>query len=179
MGSRFVHLSMTRFLSALSMPHGRRILGRLAPAWRALPDGLRWHLTWLATPKFSLGVTGVVFDVDGRVMLLKHTFRRRYPWGLIGGWVKQGEPLEVALRREVTEETAMTVHVGPLLQVRRDRLHLAVEAVYLCHLEGGEFRPSDEVTAIRWRHPDDLPPGLHPNHRPLIRAAAERRKALL
>ena len=120
---------------------------------------------WLGTAKFSLGVTGIVFDGEGRVMLLRHTFRRRYPWGLVSGWVKRGEALEDALRREVAEETALTVRVGPLFQVRRDRLRLAVEAVYLCRLEGGDFRPSNEVTAIQWRRPDDLPAGLHP--RPL------------
>jgi 8-oxo-dGTP diphosphatase len=167
---------MTRFLAT---PRARRVLGCLAPAWRALPDGLRWRLRWLAAAKFSLGVTGVVFDVDGRVLLLHHTFRQRYPWGLVGGWVEQGEPLEAALRREVAEETAMAVHVGPLLQVRRDRLHLAVEVIYLCRWASGHFRPSNEVTAIQWCHPDELPPGLHPNHHPLIRAAAGRRMELL
>jgi 8-oxo-dGTP diphosphatase len=147
-------------------------MARLAPIWRALPSGLQWRLMWLGTAKFSLGVTGIVFDAEGRVMLLRHTFRRRYPWGLVSGWVNRGERLEDALRREVDEETGLTVGVGPLFRVRKDRLHLAVEAVYLCRLEGGEFRASNEITAIDWRRPDDLPPGVHPDHFPLIREAA-------
>jgi ADP-ribose pyrophosphatase YjhB (NUDIX family) len=149
-------------------------MGRLAPIWRVLPAWLQWRLMWLSTAKFSLGVTGIVFDAEGRVMLLRHTFRRRYPWGLVSGWVNRGEPLEDALRREVREETALTVRVGPLFRVRRDRLRLAVEVVYLCRLEGGVFRPNNEVTAIEWRRPDDLPPGVHPDHHPLIREAARR-----
>ena len=147
-------------------------MARLAPIWRALPAWLQWGLMWLGTAKFSLGVTGIVFDAEGRVMLLRHTFRRRYPWGLVSGWVNRGERLEDALRREVDEETGLTVGVGPLFRVRKDRLHLAVEAVYLCRLEGGEFRASNEITAIDWRRPDDLPPGVHPDHFPLIREAA-------
>jgi 8-oxo-dGTP diphosphatase len=158
----------------LSTSGGQGLLRRLAPIWRALPAWLQWALMWLGTAKFSLGVTGIVFDGEGRVLLLRHTFRRRYPWGLVSGWVKRGEALEDALLREVVEETALRVRVGPLFQVRRDRLRLAVEAVYLCRLEGGEFRPSNEVTAIQWRRPDDLPAGLHPHHFPLIREAARR-----
>jgi ADP-ribose pyrophosphatase YjhB (NUDIX family) len=156
----------------LSTPRGQRVLRALAPAWRALPAWLQWRLMWLGTAKFSLGVTGIVFDGQGRVMLLKHTFRRRYPWGLVSGWVKAGEALPVALHREVDEETALEVEIGPLLAVRRDRRRLAVEVVYLCRLRGGVFRPNDEVTEIQWRHPDDLPAGVHPDHFPLIRAAA-------
>ncbi len=147
-------------------------MARLAPIWRALPPWLQWPLMWLGTAKFSLGVTGIVFDAEGRVMLLRHTFRRRYPWGLVSGWVNRGERLEDALRREVDEETGLTVGVGPLFRVRKDHLHLAVEAIYLCRLEGGLFRASNEITAIDWRRPDDLPPGVHPDHAPLIREAA-------
>ena len=147
-------------------------MARLAPVWRALPPRLQWGLMWLGTAKFSLGVTGIVFDAGGRVLLLRHTFRRRYPWGLVSGWVNRGERLEDALRREVDEETALRVRVGPLFRVRKDRLHLAVEAVYLCRLEGGVFRASNEITAIDWRRPEDLPPGVHPDHGPLIRDAA-------
>lgn len=147
--------------------------------WRALPPWLQWRLTWLGRAKFSLGVTGIVFDEQGRVMLLKHTFRRRYPWGLVSGWVNRGESLTDALRREVAEETALRVTVGPLLTMRTDRRHLAVEAVYLCRLQGGvfrpdAFRPNNEVTGIQWCRPDDLIPGVHPGHHPLIRAAAQR-----
>jgi 8-oxo-dGTP diphosphatase len=129
---------------------------------------------WLGTAKFSLGVTGIVFDDRGRVMLLRHTFRRRYPWGLVSGWVNRGEKLPDALRREIGEETSLAVDVGPLVTVRKDRMHLAVEAVYLCRLRGGVFRANNEITAIEWRRPDDLPPGVHPDHYPLIRVAARR-----
>jgi 8-oxo-dGTP diphosphatase len=147
-------------------------MAHLAPIWRALPSRLQWSLMWLGTAKFSLGVTGIVFDAEGRVMLLRHTFRRRYPWGLVSGWVNRGERLEDALRREVDEETALRVRIGPLFRVRKDRLHLAVEAIYLCRLEGGVFRASNEITAIDWRRPEDLPPGVHPDHGPLILEAA-------
>ncbi|HEX2517398.1 MAG TPA: hypothetical protein VH257_22030, partial [Chloroflexota bacterium] len=57
----------------LSTAGGQELLRRLAPLWRALPTWLQWGLMWLGTAKFSLGVTGIVFDGEGRVMLLRHT----------------------------------------------------------------------------------------------------------
>jgi 8-oxo-dGTP pyrophosphatase MutT (NUDIX family) len=147
------------------MPH-------LARAWRTLPDWLQWRVMWLLNAKFSVGVSGVVFDDEGRVLVLKHTFRRRYPWGLVSGWVKGGESLEAALLREIQEETKLSIAVERLLVVRCDRLFLFLEAVYLCRSLGGAFVPSNEITEARWCHPDALPVGVHPHHGPLIRSAA-------
>ncbi len=144
-----------------------------------LPAGLstklcraaRW-LGRLAAARFSVGVTGIVFDDAGRVMLLKHTFRHRYPWGLVSGWIKRGEAPAAALHREVAEETSLSIQIERLYRVRTDRLHRAVEVIYLCRLRGGTFRPCHEVTAIHWCAPDALPAGVHPHHAPLIRGAA-------
>jgi ADP-ribose pyrophosphatase YjhB (NUDIX family) len=146
----------------------------LARLWRLLPERVQWRLLWLAVPKFSVGVTGIVFDDAGQVLLLRHTFRRRYPWGLVSGWVKRGEALEAALHREVAEETGLAVRIERLFCVRTDRLRSMLEVVYLCRFAGGEFRPSAEVTELRWCRADDLPPGVHPDHHPFLRDAQVR-----
>jgi len=144
----------------------------LARTWRSLPERLQWRILWLLNAKFSVGVSGVVFDDAGRVMLLEHAFRRRYPWGLVSGWVKAGETLEDALRREVREETSLSISIERLLVVRKDRLGLALEAVFVCQLTGGTFQPSNEITRIQWCAPDHLPAGVHPHHGPLVREAS-------
>jgi ADP-ribose pyrophosphatase YjhB (NUDIX family) len=153
------------------VPLQEQIVPWLARAWRALPERAQWRIMWLLTPKYTVGVTGVVFDDEGRVMLLKHTFRRKYPWGLVSGWVKRGEPLDQALLREVAEETSLQVRIDRIFRVRTDKFHRMVEVVYLCAYVAGQFRPSDEVTELRWCAPDALPPGVHPHHHPLIREA--------
>ena len=153
-----------------------RLLPYLLPVWRLIPEPAQWRIMWLLNPKYAVGVTGIVFDADGNVLLLEHTFRRRFPWGLVSGWIKRDESLVAALHREVAEETGLTISIDELFQVRTDRLHFMVEVVYLCHLEGGTFRPSSEVTAAQWRDPSDLPAGVHPHHFPLIRAAARARR---
>ncbi|HEV2126259.1 MAG TPA: NUDIX hydrolase [Chloroflexota bacterium] len=148
-----------------------RLLPHLAPLWRRLPQGLQWFTLWLVNAKFTVGVSGVVLDDGGRVLLLKHTFRRRYPWGLVSGWVKQGESLQEALHREIREETTLRVFVERLLVVRTDRFGLFLEAVFLCRFAGGTFEPSNEITEARWCDVDLLPEGIHPHHRPMIRRA--------
>jgi 8-oxo-dGTP diphosphatase len=130
---------------------------------------VQWRLLWLLNAKFTVGVSGVVLDENGRVLLLKHTFRRRYPWGLLSGWVKGNESLESALRREALEETGLSICIDRLVAVRKDRYGLFLEAVYACHVSGGTFRPSNEVSEMRWCAVDALPAETHPNHAPLIR----------
>jgi 8-oxo-dGTP diphosphatase len=152
-----------------------KLLPHLAPIWRRIPEGVQWRVLWLLNPKFAVGVSGIVFDENGRVLLLKHTFRRRYPWGLLSGWVNRGESLEAALHREVAEETKLHIAIDRLLVVRKDRLNLFLEAVFLCRFAGGEFRPSNEITAVRWCSPEELPADIHPHHAPLIRRAAASR----
>lgn len=83
-----------------------------------------------------------------------------------------GEPLEAALRRELREEADLSLSIVRLLTVRKDRYRLFLEAVYVCRHAGGTFRPSNEVTDVRWCRPEALPAGTHPHHAPLIRAAA-------
>src|SRR6266542_218499 len=154
-------------------PVPERLKPWLARVWRLLPERVQWRVRWVLTPKYTVGVTGIVFDDAGKVMLLRHTFRRRYRWGLASGWVKRGERLDAALHREIAEETSLRAHVERLFRVRTDKFNRMVEVVYLCRYRDGTFRPSSEVTELRWCAPDDLPEGVHPHHFPLIREAAE------
>ena len=65
---------------------------------------------------------GVVRDAEGRLLLARAspslTLRGR--WFLPGGGVQHGEDPVDSLRREIEEESGLTVTVGPLLDVLSD-----------------------------------------------------------
>ncbi|HET7016879.1 MAG TPA: NUDIX domain-containing protein [Streptosporangiaceae bacterium] len=147
-----------------------RLIARL---WHSMRGSVQWRVLWLANAKFMVGVTGVVRDESGQVLLLRH---RLWPegrqWGLPTGYAKAGESFPDTIVREVREETGLTVTVGELARVRsgyRLRVEVAYEAIYV----GGELRlGSLEILEAGWFPADSLPAGLVDTHLALIRSTS-------
>ena len=148
----------------------KRLLLRI---WRWLPLSarMRWGLTWLGTSKFLVGVLAVIFDDQGRVMLLKHTYRPDYPWGLPGGWLKAGEGAAEGIERELLEETGYLVRAVRPLMVGGDNVHPRLDLVFMCKYESGTFRPSAEVSEARFFDAGDLPAEMEPYLRTIVALA--------
>lgn len=61
------------------------------------------------------GAMIAVFDSEGRVLLVRHTYGDRRRWELPGGWAHAGEEPLIAARRELAEEVGLDdVEVRPL-----------------------------------------------------------------
>ena len=125
--------------------------------WLPLPARGRWGLTWLVTPKFLVGVMAVIFDDEGRVLLLKHTYRPDYPWGLPGGWLRAGEGAAQGIERELMEETGFVVRAIRPLMVGGDSRRARLDLVFSCEYLSGDFRSSAEVSEARFFDPAALP----------------------
>ncbi|HET6530120.1 MAG TPA: NUDIX domain-containing protein [Actinoplanes sp.] len=111
------------------------------------------------------GVTAVVFDDTGRVLLGERADTGR--WALIAGVMDPGEQPAETIVREVYEETA--VHVVPeritsvLSQPTTTYPNgdqcAYVDITFRCRAVGGQARVNDdESLAVGWFALDDLPP---------------------
>src|SRR5437764_15030413 len=150
------------------MARPRRVLLRV---WRDVPfpGWLRQVFLRVLNPSFMVGAMALIQDDQGRILILEHTYRRRIPWGLPGGWLKHAESPEAGLVREVFEETGLSVRVDALLAVDfwgDSQLDL----LYRCSVLGGSYQSSDETGLHRWSAAQNLPE-LLPNQRALLRKA--------
>jgi 8-oxo-dGTP diphosphatase len=144
-----------------------RLWGRLP-----IPSRARSALIWWLSAKFNVGVAGLVRDDEGRVLLLRHTYRPARPWGLPGGGLRSGETLEDCLRREMREETGLRIEVLGLLSAAAHLDRKLVDMIFVCRLAAGEtldnFKSSAEVVEARFFSLGELPEEMSRGQRRLI-----------
>jgi ADP-ribose pyrophosphatase YjhB (NUDIX family) len=142
----------------------------LQRVWSRLPVPFRERVVLLTQPTFTVGVSGVVLDDRGRVLLLRNRFRYSSAWQLPGGFVGRGEALAPALAREISEETGLEVHIERLIAARVARpQHLDV--CYSCHVSGEPALQLDrgEILDGRFFERGSLPGDLSPEQREMVR----------
>jgi ADP-ribose pyrophosphatase YjhB (NUDIX family) len=132
------------------------LMRALAAVFNLFP--VRWQRRFMtaAHERFLVGVVGIGVDERGRVLLARHTFGSPR-WRLLGGFIARAERLEDALRREIEEETGLSVEIGPLLEAAAGYRWARIELVYAYRLAGGAERLSGEISELRWFPPDELP----------------------
>jgi ADP-ribose pyrophosphatase YjhB (NUDIX family) len=142
---------------------GHRAYRLALELYRRLPDPVgEWVTRWL-TPSYAVGTSPFVSRADGRVLLVRHSYKDG--WSTPGGFVDRKERAEDGAVREVWEETGLrVVLVGePAVVVDQVVRHVefVIRARPLDEADADLVRPtSPEIVEARWCDPDDLPP-LH------------------
>jgi 8-oxo-dGTP diphosphatase len=135
-------------------------------------------------PRPALTVDLVILTRRGRPKVL--LIRRKSPpfaakWALPGGFVDVNEPLDQAARRELEEETG--VSIADLKQLYtfgdpgRDPRGWTVSVAFLAHVEESKVRPraGDDAAEVGWFDLRKLPP-LAFDHALILERARRRLK---
>lgn len=111
------------------------------------------------------GVGAVITNSAGQVVLIRRgKAPREGQWSIPGGRIEWGETIEEALRREIMEETGLTVRIERLIDVidlvARDTPdtvsgHYVLIDFKAVHISG-ELRAGSDAAEACWASPDML-----------------------
>ena len=116
-------------------------------------------------PALTVDVAIVTREASPRVLLIQ---RKHDPfagsWALPGGFVDEQEPLEGAARRELQEETGLSVEDLEQLHAfgkpGRDPRGWTVSVAFLARVDAAALKPkaADDAAAVNWFPLAELPP---------------------
>jgi 8-oxo-dGTP pyrophosphatase MutT (NUDIX family) len=132
---------------------------RLALSPKAWQEAAR-RLRQRVTRSVGLGVRGIVLDKEGRVFLVRHTYRKG--WYFPGGGVEPGETIAEALARELIEEARISLDAAALLHgvfLQKRRWHSDHVACFLVRdfHQTGTRQPDWEIAETGFFSPAALP----------------------
>jgi len=105
--------------------------------------------------KFTIGVFGLLFDREDKVLLCH---RRDYDlWNLPGGGLEKGESVSEGLKRELWEETGLTVKISKLIGIYNKPEKNEVIFCFTCEKIDGEITLNEEADQIEYFSIDKLP----------------------
>jgi 8-oxo-dGTP pyrophosphatase MutT (NUDIX family) len=110
----------------------------------------------------GFGAMGAITDAAGRILLVRQSYMTG--WRLPGGGVGWGEPPDLAVRRELSEEVGLSGGEASLFGLYTARAGLATHLVALYRITGATvaFKPNLEVREVLFADPASPPPDTAP-----------------
>lgn len=126
--------------------------------YKRLPRPLQQQAVRWGTPNFTVGAVGLVTDGDGRVLLVRTTYRQG--WLPPGGFLGRKEVPAEALHREVWEELGLRMTFAEPHRVYFDVRRQGVTFVCVGVLPPGQVPKvrGPELTDARWFGLEEIPP---------------------
>lgn len=132
------------------------MMSALLRIWRALPLWVHILGSKIVRANFRVAVAALIFDGQGRILLFKHTYRK-FEWGIPAGSLEHREQPLDAVAREFFEETGMQIQVMKLLTAVSAQEDHHISLIYLCKIVSGKFKPTLEISEMKYFSPNDLP----------------------
>jgi 8-oxo-dGTP pyrophosphatase MutT (NUDIX family) len=109
-----------------------------------------------------MGVSGAVFDAQGRVLLVRQSYNPG--WRLPGGGIERGEPPQDAVLRELAEEVGLSGGTAEFFGLYVRKAGWATSVIALYRIEGAQvnFHPNLEIKEICFADPRRPPDGSTP-----------------
>lgn len=140
----------------------------LGAVWKYLPGSIRRRIVRLGQRRFTVTVGAMLFDREGRILLLEHVFRPDSGWGIPGGFISAHEQPEAALRRELREEINIEIDEVQMLFARALGTPRQIEIYFRARVVGDPKPSSFEIKQATWFTLDALPTELSNDQRRII-----------
>ena len=122
---------------------------------------MRWGIRFFV-PRHRIGVMLVALNDEEHILMLRHVFHPRTPWGLPGGWLDRHESPAAGVLRELKEETGLTAVLDSIIQVDAMTQPPHIGIAFLGRVNPGSLALSKEIIEAGWFAPDNLPAPLLP-----------------
>lgn len=134
--------------------------------WSKTPYFLRLRMIRATQEKFTVSVAAIITNERKEILILDHVLRPFSSWGIPGGFIEAGEQPEIAIRRELFEETGLELNRIKMIRVRTIKRH--VEILFRGEARGkGEIK-SREITDLGWFEIDKMPQQMSRAQKTLI-----------
>lgn len=92
----------------------------------------------------------LVINEHNQILLLKQNYISQTHWGLVSGYVKNGDNLEGTVIKEVLEETGQQVEKIQYVESYYFKPKELIMAGFIAFVKARPFNKSDEVDDIMW-----------------------------
>lgn len=111
-----------------------------------------------------VGVDNIILNKKGEILLMKRSKNSKtFPeyWGLVSGFIEEGERVKDALKREAKEEIGVEIEVVKFTgryydKKNRHPTRNVLSLPHICKIKSGVPKPVSECEEVKWFSPKEI-----------------------